>query len=161
MARLVIGIIIGTVLSLVSISMFYLWIPLLTAIDMMQSDPILGLVLLLMLNFSFDALDLFMGFSMEKLLLYSPLLAAWIITGYVSGTIAKGAKRGLIAGILVVVINLLLWILFSVFAAIDLMSLFQGPALMTTLGGIIGAVIGGVVGGLVGGAVAGPYEEFY
>jgi hypothetical protein len=77
-----------------------------------------------------------------------------------SGTIAKGLRRGVIAGSLVVVIVIAIWIILSIFSQVDLMSLFTGNQLIETLGGIISAFIGVLIGGSIGGLISGPYEEF-
>ena len=83
-----------------------------------------------------------------------------IFIGYLTGSIAKGLRRGIIASSLVVIVVLLIWILLSIFSGQDLMALFQGTQLTETLGGIFSAFIGVLIGGVVGGLVSGPYEEF-
>ena len=92
---------------------------------------------------------------------FAPQILAWIFIGYIAGSIAKGVKRGLMAGLITLVIVLLIWILFAVIAGEDLMAMFAGAQLNTTLGGILTGVLGAVLGGLAGGAASGPYEEFY
>ncbi|MHA1273073.1 MAG: hypothetical protein ACTSQP_04865 [Promethearchaeota archaeon] len=160
MARLAIGIIVGTILSLFSVSIVSGWAPLSSAAKLFNSNIILALTTLLSANFGFDFISIITSLDAKNVWAVSNIIAAWLITGYVAGSIAKGASRGLICGLLVAVIALLLWILLGVFANIDIMSLFQGSNLMSTIGGIVGAIVCGLIGGLLGGAVSGPYEEF-
>ncbi len=111
-------------------------------------------------NFDFNMISYFTG-TPTFLGFFAPEILAWIFIGYISGTIAKGLKRGVITCALVVIIVLLIWIILSIFSEVDLMSLFQGSQLIETLGGIISAFIGVLIGGVVGGLVSGPYEELY
>ena len=110
-------------------------------------------------NFDFDMISFITG-SPSILGFFAPEILAWIFIGYISSTIAKGLKRGVIASALIVVIVLLIWIILSIFSGVDLMALFQGDQLFETLGGIISAFIGVLIGGSVGGLISGPYEEF-
>ncbi|GAH25319.1 unnamed protein product, partial [marine sediment metagenome] len=89
----------------------------------------------------------------------APQLLACIFIGFLSGTISKGLKRGLIASILVIIIAFLIWMLLSVISGEDLMALFQGAQLFSTIGGIFSAILGSVIGGVLGGLISGPYEE--
>ena len=111
-------------------------------------------------NFDFDMISFFTG-SPTLIGFFVPEILAWIFIGYITGSIAKGLKRGVLASSLVVIIVLLIWILLSIITGEDLMLLFQGPQLIETLGGIISAFVGVLIGGLFGGLVSGPYEEFY
>ncbi|MHA2280644.1 MAG: hypothetical protein ACXAC5_07320 [Promethearchaeota archaeon] len=127
---------------------------------LMQLDPdsnlLKAIALLIGANFKFDILAFFSGSSA---FLVAQLLA-WLFIGYISGTIAKGFRRGIIAGLLVVVIDILLWIIFNIVSGEDLMALFS-VQLTETLGGIISALLGAFIGGLIGGIISGPYEEIY
>ncbi|MFX0002901.1 MAG: hypothetical protein ACFE9C_17480 [Candidatus Hodarchaeota archaeon] len=155
--RLVIGIIVGVTLSFFSALFFNM-----TDIITIMSSGIDGLRIVALLvgaNFDFDMISYFTG-SPTILGFFVPEILAWIFIGYISGTIAKGLKRGVIAVSLVVVIVLSIWIILSIFSQVDLMALFQGSQLIETLGGIISAFIGVLIGGSIGGLISGPYEEF-
>jgi hypothetical protein len=90
----------------------------------------------------------------------APQLLSWIFIGYISGTIAKGLKRGFLTSLIVIIVVLLMWILLSIISGEDLMALFEGLQLIATVGGIISALLGGIAGGVAGGFISGPYEEF-
>lgn len=156
--RLIIGIIVGVILSFFSAFFFNM-----TDIISVLSSGINGLrmaALLVGANFDFDMVSFITG-SPSVLGFFVPEILAWIFISYISSTIAKGLKRGVIASALVVVIVLLIWIILSIFSEVDLMALFQGFQLTETLGGIISAFIGVLIGGVVGGLISGPYEEIY
>ena len=122
-----------------------------------DSNLLKAVALLLGANFKFDILAFFSGSSN---FLVAQLLA-WIFIGYISGTIAKGMRRGIIASFIVVVIDVLFWIILNIVSGEDLMALFSGLQLSETLGGIISALLGAFIGGLLGGVISGPYEEIY
>jgi len=156
--RLIIGIIIGIILSFFTAFFFNM-----TDIVTIISSGISALRVAAKLvgaNFDFDMISFFTG-SPTLLGFFVPEILAWIFIGYITGSIAKGLKRGVLASSLVVIIVLLIWILLSIITGEDLMSLFQGTQLIETLGGIISAFVGVLIGGLFGGLVSGPYEEFY
>jgi len=158
--RLVIGIIVGVTMSFFSV-FFYNMTVILEQIQLYAgTEPLKIASLLVGANFNFDMIS-YLADSPSILGFFAPELLAWIIIGYISGTISKGLKRGVIASMLVVVIVLLIWIILSIISRIDLMTLFQGSQLIETLGGIISAFIGVLIGGSVGGLISGPYEEFY
>ncbi len=155
MARLVIGIIVGVALSLVCTALFSMW-------QIRLSSNILTTIgILLGANFEFNMIDFITGGDYTHIALLQPAVVAWLVVGYIGGSIAKGAKRGLMTGLLVLAIVLLVWILLNVLSGEDLLGLFTGSQLMVTLGGIVTGAVGGVVGGLLGGISSGPYEEFY
>ncbi|MFW9826955.1 MAG: hypothetical protein ACFFEY_04965 [Candidatus Thorarchaeota archaeon] len=157
--RLIIGIIIGVVISFFS-AFFFNMTFILAQISLYSGSDIIRIAALLVgSNFNFNMISFFTG-NPTFLGFFAPEILAWIFIGYISGTIAKGLKRGLIAGSLVVVIVLSIWIILSIFSQVDLMALFQDQ-LVETLGGIISAFVGVLIGGLVGGLISGPYEEFY
>ncbi|MFW9902193.1 MAG: hypothetical protein ACFFDY_13085 [Candidatus Thorarchaeota archaeon] len=156
--RLIIGIIIGIVLSFFTAFFFNM-----TDIVTIISSGISALRVaekLVGANFDFDMISFFTG-SPTLIGFFVPEILAWIFIGYITGSIAKGLRRGVLASSLVVVIVLLIWILLSIITQVDLMSLFQGTQLIETLGGIISAFVGALIGGFFGGLVSGPYEEFY
>ncbi len=162
MARLGIGVAVGIALSIISVALFTAWGTMRNVTRAMElASTIEGITLLLSLNFEYRVTDALGPSGFNIYLLFAPTLLGWLLVGYVSGTIAKGAKRGLMAGALVVVIDLLVWILLSVISGEDLMALFQGAQLISTLGGILGGLGGAVATGLIGGIISGPYEEFY
>jgi hypothetical protein len=157
--RLVIGIIIGVVLSFFT-AFFFNMMVILNQIQLYASGDVLRIAALLVgANFDFDMISFITG-SPSILGFFAPEILAWIFIGYISGTIAKGLRRSVIAGSLVVVIVIAIWIILSIFSQVDLMALFQGSQLIETLGGIISAFIGVLIGGSIGGLISGPYEEF-
>ncbi len=157
--RLVISIIIGVILSFFS-AFFFNMMVILNQIELHAGSDVLRIAALLVgANFDFDMISFITG-SPSILGFFAPEILAWIFIGYISGTIAKGLRRGVIAGSLVVVIVLSIWIILSIFSQVDLMALFTENQLIETLGGIISALIGVLIGGSVGGLISGPYEEF-
>ncbi|MFX1477964.1 MAG: hypothetical protein ACFFCI_07510 [Promethearchaeota archaeon] len=156
--RLVIGIIIGIILSFFTI-FFFNMTEIINQIDQyVGSNTIKAAALLVGANFNFDLISFITG-TPTILGFFAPELLAWIFIGFISGAIAKGLKRGIIASLLVVVVVILIWIILSIISGEDLMALFQGTQLFETLGGIISGFIGAFIGGLFGGVVSGPYEE--
>ncbi|MFW9867861.1 MAG: hypothetical protein ACFFEN_17335 [Candidatus Thorarchaeota archaeon] len=156
--RLVIGIIIGIILSFFTI-FFFNMTEIINQIDQyVGSNIIKAAALLVGANFNFDLISFITG-TPTILGFFAPELLAWIFIGFISGAIAKGLKRGIIASLLVVVVVILIWIILSIISGEDLMALFQGTQLFETLGGIISGFIGAFIGGLFGGVVSGPYEE--
>ena len=156
--RLVIAILIPLLLSFFTLYIFNIGV-LITQIQQSSGNNVIRILsLMLYANFRFDAISMFTG-GETPLGFLAPQLIMWLFICYVSGTIAKGAKRGLIASSLVVIIDILLWILLSVVAAVDLMSLFTGTQIIYTLGGIFIAFAGGLTGGLLGGLVSGPKSD--
>ena len=157
--RLIIGIIVGIILSFFTVFFFNMMV-IITQIKLYSGNELIRIAALLIgANFDFDMISFFTG-SPSILGFFAPEILAWIFIGYITGTIAKGLKRGTIASVLVVILVLLIWIILSIFSQVDLMNLFQGAQLTETLGGIISALIGVLIGGSVGGLVSGPYEEF-
>ena len=110
-------------------------------------------------NFQFDMIAFFTSPSLE-VFLGSSLIACFFIC-FISGAIAKGAKRGILTGFVIVVVNILVWMLLNVISGEDLMGFFQIPQLFITIGVILGALTGSIIGGLLGGLISGPYEEVY
>jgi len=158
--RLVIGIIVGIVLSFFTV-FFFNMMSILNQIKSYAGTSIIRTAALLIgANFDFDMIS-FLIETPSLLGFFAPEILAWIFISYISGSIAKGLRRGIIASMLVVVIVLLIWIILSIISGEDLMALFQGNQLTETLGGIISAFLGAFIGGLIGGLVSGPYEEFY
>ena len=157
--RLIIGIIIGIVISFFTVFFFNMTV-ILNQIQLYAGTDIIRIASLLVgANFDFNMISFFTG-TPTILGFFAPELLAWIFIGYITGSIAKGLRRGVIASSLVVIVVLLIWILLSIFSGEDLMAMFQGSQLIITIGGIIGAVIGSILGGAIGGMVSGPAEEF-
>ncbi len=158
--RLIIGIIVGVVLSFVSVFFFNME----NIINQIQinadSNIMKAIALLIGANFQFDIIAFFTGSSTISGFFAAQLLA-WLFIGYITGSISKGLRRGIMAALLVVIIDILFWIIFSIISGEDLMALFQGIRLAETLGGIISGFLGAFVGGLIGGLISGPYEEIY
>ncbi|MFX1312303.1 MAG: hypothetical protein ACFFHD_06790 [Promethearchaeota archaeon] len=158
--RLILGIIIGIVLSFFSVFFFNMESLINQIKTNTGSDLLKAITLIVGANFKFDIIAFFSGSSTLPGFFAAQLLS-WLFIGYISGTIAKGSRRGIISSILVVVIVLLIWIILSIISGEDLMALFQGNQLTETLGGIFSALLGAFTGGLIGGLVSGPYEEYY
>jgi len=158
--RLVLGIIVGIVFSFFTVFFFNMEATILQIQIYLQTDILKVIVLQIGANFKFDLIAFFTG-TPSITEFFAPQVLACIFIGYVSGTISKGLKRGVIASSLVIVIGFLIWMLLSVISGEDLMALFQGAQLSVTVGGILSAVLGAVIGGLLGGFVSGPYEEVY
>ena len=157
--RLIIGIIVGIILSFFTVFFFNMMV-IINQIELHAGNDLIRIVSLLVgANFDFDMISFFTG-SPSILGFFAPELLAWIFIGYITGSIAKGLRRGTIASSLVVIVVLLFWIILSIISGEDLFQLFQGAQLTETLGGIISAIVGVLIGGSVGGLVSGPYEEF-
>ena len=159
--RLSLGIIIGFAFSFISVSLFNMWTTLYTAITLLQQSVFRMLSVLVGANFDYDIITLILSgpYTIDQII--PPAFLGCILIGVVTGLCVKGIKRGIMASFIVIVLTLLIWILFSIFSAVDLMSLFQGPELIETVGGIISASIGSVLGGIIGGVTRGPYEELF
>jgi hypothetical protein len=161
MERLAVGVIIGILLSIISVALFTAWQTVQDIGGVMAIFSLDGIVSLLGENFSWDLFSFFTSiasFSIESLL--NPVFLAWLFVGIISGAIAKGVTRGISASAIVLVVNILLWFLLALLAGQDIASWFT-TGLVSTLGGIAGAAVGSILGGLIGGAISGPYEEFY
>jgi len=156
--RLVIGIIVGIVFSFFTVYFFNMEDFIDIILQIPQIDILKVIVIQIGANFKFDLLAFFTG-TPTIADFFAPQLLASIFIGFLSGTIAKGLKRGLIASTLVIIITFLIWMLLSVISGEDLMALFQGFQLFSTIGGILSAILGAIIGGLIGGFVSGPYEE--
>jgi len=160
--RLIIGIIVGIILSFFTVFFFNMEV-ILNQIGLYAGNDLIRIASLLVgANFDFNMISFIIDPLQSPAILgfFAPEILAWIFIGYITGSIAKGLRRGTIASSLVVIIVLLFWIILSIISGEDLMSLFQGTQLTETLGGIISAFIGVLIGGVVGGLVSGPYEEF-
>lgn len=159
MARLALGIVIGVILSFFGVSLFNQWQTFNEALifsNVFQiTSELIGAL------FEFDLISFFASGSIDITTFFAPSLLACIFIGFISGTIAKGLKRGIIASMLIIVVDLLLWILLSIISGDDLMALFTGRELVATFGGIFSALLGALIGGSSGGALSGPYEEFF
>jgi hypothetical protein len=158
--RLIIAIFVGISFSFFTAFFFSIEEVLLQIQLYVGSDFLKVLILLIGANFKFDLISFLLG-TPSLTGFFSAQLLASIFIGYLSGTIAKGYKRGFIASTLVIVVDLLIWILLSVISGEDLMALFQGAQLIATIGGILSALIGAMIGGFIGGLISGPYEETY
>ncbi len=158
--RLVLGIIVGIVFSFFTVFFFNMEATIIQIQIYLQTDILKVIILQIGANFKFDLLAFFTG-TPSITEFFAPQVLACIFIGYVSGTISKGLKRGVIASSLVIIIGFLIWMLLSVISGEDLMALFQGAQLFVTVGGILSAILGAVIGGLLGGFISGPYEEVY
>ena len=155
---MIFGIITGIVLSFFTV-FFFNMVSMINIINTLAEGSFIKTISLLIgANFNFDMISFFSG-SPTILGFFAPEILAWLFIGFISGSIAKGFRRGIITSLVVVVIVLLFWIVSSIFSQVDLMALFQDQ-LIETLGGIITGIAGALIGGLIGGGVSGPYEEF-
>ncbi|TXT67319.1 MAG: conserved membrane protein of unknown function [Promethearchaeota archaeon] len=156
MVRLGIGIGIGIALSFFSVSLFNQWQTFRTAILFSEYDILQGIGTLVEDLFEFDIINFFSVGPYTITNFFQPAFLACLLMGFVSGAISGGLKRGFIAGTLVIIISLLIWICLSIFSGQDLIALFQGAQLLDTIGGILGALSGGVLGGIAGGSATSP-----
>jgi len=160
--RLIIGIIVGILLSFFTVFFFNMTV-IISQIQLYAGTDIIRIASLLVgANFDFNMISFLINPLQPPSILgfFAPEILAWIFIGYFTGSIAKGLRRGTIASSLVVIVVLLIWIILSIFSQVDLMALFQGAQLIETLGGIISAFLGVLIGGIAGGLISGPYEEF-
>ena len=158
--RLVLGVIVGIVFSFFTVFFFNMEATIIQIEIYLQTDILKVIILQIGANFKFDLITFFSG-TPSIAEFFAPQVLACIFIGYVSGSISKGFKRGLIASSLVIIIGFLIWMLLSVISGEDLMALFQGAQLSVTIGGILSAILGAVIGGVIGGFISGPYEEVY
>jgi hypothetical protein len=156
--RFAISVIVGCVLSFFSVGVFTMWQNITELHNIFKASFLRGVAMMLGSNFNYDVISLLRGNEFDIFKFLAPPLLAWLFVGYISGSIAKGVRNAFTAGILVMVITLLIWILLAVIAGEDLMALFQGNQLFLTLGGILGSLIGVSVGSLLGGYISGPEE---
>ncbi len=159
MARLTIGIVIGLILSFISVSLFDQWETLKTAIVLGQYNIFQGFGILAETNFEFNIIGFFISGPYSLAGFFQPAFLSCLFLGFFTGIIVKGIKRGFISSTLVIIITLLMWIMFAIFSGQDLMSFFTGPQLVETIGGILGALLAGISGGVLGGFLGGSYEE--
>ena len=158
--RLVISIIVGILFSFFT-AFFFNMSYIIEQLQLFGNTNILRIITILIgANFEFDIISFFTS-TPTVYELFSAQILATIFIGYLSGTISKGIKRGFIASLLIIIIDLLIWILLSVISGEDLMALFQGVQLVSTVGGILSAIMGAIIGGSIGGLISGPYEEVY
>ena len=158
--RLLLGIMVGVAFSFFTVFFFNMEATILQIEIYFETDLLKVIILQIGANFKFDLLAFFTG-TPSITEFFAPQVLACIFIGYVSGTISKGLKRGVIASSLVIIIGFLIWMLLSVISGEDLMALFQGAQFFVTVGGILSAILGAVIGGLLGGFISGPYEEVY
>ena len=158
--RLVIGIIVGIVFSFLTVFCFNMQDIVQVIQATAESDFLKIFTILIGANFKYDIISFFIE-NPSIIEFFAPQLLASIFIGFLSGSISKGFKRGVIASSVVIVVDFSIWMLLSVMNGEDLMALFQGAQLIATVGGIISALIGAILGGLIGGLISGPYEEVY
>ena len=157
-----VGIICGIVLSFLSVSLFMRWEPIEMMFILDKIGAIRRIVLLLDYNFESKILEILLGqapLNLENL--FNAAFLAWMFTGFMSGAIAKGRKRGFIGGSISFIVVLLIWILLSIISGVDLASKFVGIQFIGTVGGIMGGLSASMIGGVLGGAMTGPYKSTY
>jgi hypothetical protein len=158
--RLLIGIVVSVFFSFFT-AFFFTMEDIILQIQLFSaSDPLKVVILMIGANFRFDIISFFLE-TPTFFEFFAPQLLASILIGFLSGTISKGIKRGLIASSIVIIIDVAIYILLSVIYGEDLMALFQGAQLSATIGGILTGIIGAIVGGICGGLISGPYENSY
>ncbi len=107
--RLVIGIIVGIVFSFFTVYFFNMEDIIDDQIqNYIKTDILKVIVIQIGANFKFDLLAFFTG-TPTIADFFAPQLLASIFIGFLSGTISKGIKRGLIASTLVIIITFLIW----------------------------------------------------
>lgn len=159
MARLIVGIIIGVILSFFSVSLFTQFQPIQELYNILTDEPLRWFTIYLEYSFNYDLFSLIFGnTALSVYTILTPVFLSWLFVGLMSGLIVRGKKRGIMAGVLVTVIVVLIWILIGIVSGRDLMNLFQGINLLVTVGGILGALIASILGGLLGGIIAGNHE---
>jgi hypothetical protein len=158
--RFIISVVVGVLLSFVSIGIFTMWESIKQLNRIFRSSLLRGLAIYLGYNFNFDIISFFIIGNLDIFAFLAPALLAWIFVGYITSSIARGLRDGLITGTLVYVIMILFWIFIAIVAGEDLMAFFQGNQLIATIGGLLGSLIAVAIGSAIGGYVAGPGEEF-
>ena len=158
--RFILSVVVGISLSFVSVALFTKWESLYQLESIFKSSFLRGFAMMLGTNFSFNIIAFVTKGDWAITYFFAPALLAWIFVGYITGTIAKGARNGCISGLLAWIILLLIWILASIIAGEDLMAFFQGNQLFMTLGGIGGSALGVSLSSAVGGFISGPAEEY-
>ena len=157
--RLIFGILVPILLSFFTVYFFNMEeLMKIIVSDLAQNDVLKGLSYVLTANFSLDPSSIFSGLD-TPFGFFIPHVVVWLFLGYICGTITKGFKRSIMGTAIVVIIDLLLWILLSVIAGVDLMSMFTGIQLSQTLLAILIAFLGAIIGGILGSLVSGPYED--
>jgi len=157
--RLIFGILVPILLSFFTVYFFNMEdLMVIIVSNYAQNDLFKALSYVLTANFSLDPSSVFTGLD-TPFGFFIPHIVVWLFLGYICGTITKGFKRSILATAIIVIIDLLLWILISVIAGVDLMSMFTGIQLSQTLLAIVIAFIGALTGGILGGMISGPYED--
>ena len=157
MARLIVGVIVGVILSFFTVSMFTAGKPFNEMAPLLAYDPVRWFHGILDYNFDYNVIFIFTNISSFSIkTFFAPVFLSWTTLGFIASTIAKGLKRGIMAAYLSAVVVILIWLLAGVLAAVDLMSLFQGAEMLDTVGGMLGSLFGVFLGGLAGGAISGP-----
>ena len=156
--RLILGIFTAVLLSFFTVYFFNMEQLMSLILTDAQNNIFKALANMMRANFSLDPQSIFTGLD-TPFGFFVPHVVMWLFLGYICGTIAKGTKRALMATIIVIIIDMLLWILLSVISGVDLMSLFTGIQLSQTVGAMVIALIGGSFGGILGGIISGPYEH--
>ena len=102
--RLLIGIIVGICFSFVTVFFFNMEDVIIRIQLYLNSDALKVIILMIGANFEFDIISFFTS-TPNLIEFFAPQLLATIFIGYLSGTIAKGMKRGLTAGTLIIFIE--------------------------------------------------------
>ena len=156
--RMALSILIGIILSIFSIGAFTSWSSWYSNYAYFGTDLLKFFYVIFTDNFRFDIISFFTSDTMTIFNFFAPAMLSWLFVGFVCGAIVKGSKRGFEVGLLVVIVDLLLWILLGIIGGEDVFNQFIDTNLVTTLGGIISAIAGAVIGGLLGGWASGPFE---
>ena len=113
--------------------------------------------------------DLFKEFSAENLqdttaasVFFGPVvwpcIITWFMVGFISGSIVKGAKRGLILSLTILFTMFILWVITGFFAGEDMSSIYQ-QNFATRMSELFTAIIFTVPSCIIAGWITGPFER--
>lgn len=108
------------------------------------------------IGFRFNIFDFFFVGINRVLIVeeFLPVFLAWFASGFVTGLLSIGTKRGLFFSFLVISLFVILWLCFAIISGANLTNVFIGN-IFETGGGILTALISMLIGGSIGGAISG------
>ena len=87
-----------------------------------------------------------------------PPIMGWFFAGLISGATVKGAKRGLINSVVIVVFTIVVWLCLAIISGANLTFVFA-LNIVETFGGIFTVFLSSILGGILGGALSGEYID--